>query len=155
MNIEYLADKLKNLPCLEPAKIRPQCKHVFYVHPIKFNAAVAGIHRDRYVEAVKAELMPTKLRESEGVKVGCGYTKPVYLQPLYQQRIAYGKSGCPWVCDKYLGNVDYSKGICPVAEKMYEDLLITHELMRPGMTRKDLDDVVSAFNKVWENRVEL
>jgi dTDP-4-amino-4,6-dideoxygalactose transaminase len=154
-NIEYLTNKLKNITCLEPTRIRPECKHVFYVHPIKFNAAVAGIHRDRYVEAVKAELMPIELRESEGIKIGCGYTKPLYLHPLYQQRIAYGKSGCPWACDKYSGKVDYSKGICPVTEKMYEDILITHELMRPGMSKQDLDDVVSAFNKVWENRVKL
>jgi hypothetical protein len=27
--------------------------------------------------------------------------------------------------------------------------------MRPGMTRQDLDDVVAAFEKVWENRDEL
>ena len=150
-NVEYLTDKLKNIPCLEPAKIRLQCKHVFYVHPIKFKPEVAGIHRDKYIEAVKAELMPIELRESEGVKIGCGYTKPLYLQPLYQNRIAYGKSGCPWACNKYSGNVDYSKGICPVTEKMYEDVLITHELMRPGMTGEDLNDVVKAFEKVWDN----
>jgi perosamine synthetase len=154
-NVAYLAEKLKNIPCLEPAMIRPQCKHVFYVHPIKFNAVVAGIHRDRYIEAVKAEIMPTELRESEGINVGCGYAKPLYLQPLYQQRTAYGKDGCPWTCDKYSGNVDYSKGICPVAEKMYKDVLITHELMRPGMTTQDLDDVIAAFVKVWENRSKL
>jgi len=152
-NIEYLTNDLNIIPCLEPARIRPECKHVFYVHPIKFNVAVAGIHRDRYVEAVKAELMPTELRESEGINVGCGYAKPLYLQPLYKQRIAFGNKGCPWSCDKYLGNIDYSKGICPVTENMYEDVLITHELMRPGMTEGDLDDVVSAFKKVWENRV--
>jgi dTDP-4-amino-4,6-dideoxygalactose transaminase len=154
-NIEYLTDKLKNIPCLEPAKIRPQCEHVFYVHPIKFDQKAAGVHRDRYVEAVRAELMTTELRENEGIKVGCGYTKPLYLHPLYQQQIAYGKSGCPWACDKYVGNVDYGKGICPVTERMYEDVLITHELMRPPMMKEDLDDVVEAFRKVWENRKEL
>lgn len=151
-NITYLSNKLKNIPCLEPAKTRPENKHVFYMHPIKFNASVAGIHRDKFVEAVKAELMPIELRESEGVKVNCGYVKPLYLQPLYQKKIAYGKNGCPWVCDKYLGNVDYSKGICPVTEKMHEDVIITHELMLPGMSKQDLDDVIDAFVKVWENR---
>jgi perosamine synthetase len=76
----------------------------------------------------------------------------LYLQPLYQNRIAYGKGGCPWSCDKYLGNVDYSKGICAITEKMHKDVLITHELMRPGMTERDLSDVAEAFSKVWENR---
>lgn len=154
-NIEYLAKELSNIPCLELPKVRPGCKHVYYVHPIKFHQKVAGIHRNKFIEAVKAELMPIELREAEGVKVGGGYVKPLYLQPLFQNKIVYGDSGCPWICDRYKGNVDYSKGICPVAERMYEDILITHELMRPPMTKDDLDDVINAFNKVWQNRKEL
>lgn len=154
-NVEYLAKCLSAIPCLEPAKVRTGCKHVFYVHPIKFKSSVAGIHRNRFVEAVKAELELTELRETEGVKVGVGYVKPLYLQPLYQNKIAYGNNGCPWTCDKYKGNVSYEKGICPVAERMYFDELITHELMHSRMTKSDMDDVFDAFNKVWENREEL
>jgi hypothetical protein len=33
--------------------------------------------------------------------------------------------------------------------------LITHELMRPSLSREDLDDVADAFFKVWECREEL
>lgn len=154
-NVEYLADELAKIPCLEPAKVRPECTHAFYVHPIKFSQEVAGIHRDIFVQAVQAELMPIELRETEGIKVGAGYAKPLYLQPMYQNRIAYGNAGCPWSCDKYQGNVNYDKGICPTTERMYEDVLITHELMRPPMKKADLDDVVMAFDKVWVNRGEL
>jgi hypothetical protein len=46
---------------------------------------------------------------------------------------------------------DYSKGICPVAEDLHFESLLTHEYMRPGMTGADLNDVVTAFVKVWEN----
>lgn len=154
-NIEYLAKELSKIPCLEPAKVRPGCRHAFYVHPVKFEKETAGVHRNRFVEAVKAELMPTELRETEGVKVGVGYVKPLYLQPLYQQKVAYGRDGCPWTCGRHNGDVTYAKGICPVTEKMYEDVLITHELMRPPMTKDDLDDVVAAFWKGWENREEI
>lgn len=151
-NIEYLTKELSKIPCLEPAKVRSGCKHVFYVHPLKFDQEIAGIHRNKFVEAVKAELMPTELRETEGVKIGAGYVKPIYLQPLFQQKILYGVSGCPWICEKYKGSVDYSRGICPVVERMHEDIVITHELMRPPMTKEDLDDVILAFNKVYNNR---
>jgi len=154
-NIEYLNKKLSIVPCIEVAKVRPNAKHSFCVHPIKFKQSVAGIHRDKFVDAVKAELVPTELRESEGVRVSSGYIKPLYLQPLYQEKIAYGKGGCPWNCSKYQGTVDYKKCICPVAEKMYGETLMIHELMRPGMTKEDLDDVASAFIKVWENIDEL
>jgi dTDP-4-amino-4,6-dideoxygalactose transaminase len=154
-NVSYLSNKLNTIPCLEPAKVREGCEHAFYVHAIKFDSNLAGVHRDRFVEAVRAELAPTELRESEGVNIGSGYVKPLYLQPLYQQRVAYGRDGCPWSCDKYQGKVSYSPGLCPVTEKMHFDVLITHELFRPGMTHEDMDDVANAFTKVWENRGEL
>jgi dTDP-4-amino-4,6-dideoxygalactose transaminase len=151
-NIEYLNRELSKIPCLEPAKVRSGCKHAFYVHPLKYNRQIAGVHRDTFVAAVKAELMPTELRETEGIKIGAGYVKPLYLQPLFQQKLAYGHQGCPWSCEKYGGNVEYKKGICPVTEQMHEEILVTHELMRPPMIKEDLDDVINAFNKVWELR---
>jgi len=154
-NIKYLTDGLSRIPCLETAKTRPDCTHSYYLHPIKYDQTKAGIHRNKFVEAVKAELSPTELRETEGVKVGAGYVKPLYLAPLFQKRIAYGDAGCPWTCDKYKGRVDYRKGLCPVTEQMHYDILITHELMKPGMTKEDLDDVVKAFQKVWDNRKEI
>lgn len=154
-NVEYLADRLGRIPCLSPANIRPESLHSFYVHPIHYCEEVAGIHRDRFVAAVREELMPTELRETEGVKVGGGYVKPLYLMPMFQNRIVYGSRGCPWDCDKYDGSVSYARGICPVTEQLYDSGLITHELMRPPMIRSDLDDVVRAFEKVWEYRLEL
>ena len=135
--------------------MRPGCEHAFYMHILKFDSEVAGMHRNRFVEAVKAELPAIELREAEGVKVVGGYVKPLYLQPMFQQKIAYGKTGCPFKCGHSFRDVSYEKGICPVCERMHFDELINHELMRPFMTRQDLDDVAAAFEKVWENRGEL
>ncbi|MBY0449743.1 MAG: DegT/DnrJ/EryC1/StrS family aminotransferase [Cyanobacteria bacterium] len=155
-NVQYLTEKLTKIPCLKPATVRPGCTHAYYVHPIEFDAAAAeGLDRDQYVAAVKAELPPIELREGEGVKLSTGYVKPLYLQPIYQQRIAYGSHGCPWTSNFYKGNVDYSPGLCPVAEEKYSSTLMIHELMRPPFTQDDLNDVVNAFYKVWENREEL
>ncbi len=69
--------------------------------------------------------------------------------------IGYGDKGCPFKCPWYKGELNYGKGLCPITERMHYDELFTHELMRPPMTRQDLDDVVAAFVKVWENREEL
>jgi len=153
-NVTYLTKQLSQIPCLEPAKIRENCKHSFYVHPIKYHREIAGIHRNRFIAAVQAELMPTEKREKEGIKIGCGYVQPLYWQPIYQQLTAYPQ-GCPWTCEKYKGKPDYHKGLCPVTERMHLEILITHELMTPSMTKPDLDDVVAAFAKVWKYREEL
>ena len=154
-NVEYLSGRLSAIPCLEPAKVRPGCDHSFYVHPIKYNEAIAEIPRNIFIEAVRAELAPTVGRESDGVLIGCGYVKPLYLQPLYQKQIAFGDKGCPFACPLYQGSLNYRPGICPTCEKLHYEELITHELMRPPMTMQDLDDVFNAFFKVWENREEL
>jgi len=154
-NVEYIENRLNKIPCLETAKVRPGCIHSFYLHALKFDKKVAGISREKFVEAVKAELSPIELRETEGVKIGAGYVKPLYLLPLFKKKIAYGKNGCPWSCSKYNKGIEYKKGDCPVTEKMHFEQLITHELMRPPMSKKDLDDVVKAFVKVRENIGEL
>jgi dTDP-4-amino-4,6-dideoxygalactose transaminase len=154
-NVEYLAERLARIPGITPAAVRPGCTHSYYVHALKYDEEETGIPRNRFIEAVKAELPHTELREGEGVLIGCGYVKPLYLQPLYQHRIAYGEKGCPFTCSYYQGTVDYTEGICPVTERMHFRELVTHELMRPPLTDQDLDDIHAAFQKVFDGRSEI
>lgn len=152
-NIKYLEEGFSKIPCLKMPKVRENCTHVYYQHGILFDEKIAGIHRNKFVEAVKAELMPITLRETEGIKIGCGYLKPLYMLPIFQNKIAYGSNGFPWSASGK--EYDYSKSECPTVEDLYYNKLITHEYMRPGMSKKDLDDVIAAFVKVWENIDEL
>lgn len=149
-NVEYLNSKLKNLPIVRIPKVRENVKHIYYQQPL-FYEETKGVPREKFVEAVKAELMPTKLREDEGVKVGCGYVKPLYQQPLFQKKIVYHDDGFPF----NNSDVDYRAGICPVCEELHYKTLITHDLMHSEMTKQDLDDVYNAFEKVYENLDEL
>ncbi len=154
-NCGYLEKRLEEIPAVIPSKIRAGCTHAYYIHPFTFREDVAAVSRNRFVDAVRAELPPTELREAEGTMLSYGYVKPLYLQPLFQKQIGYGSRGCPFTKPWYEGEVSYQQGICPVCERMYAKELFFHELMRPGMTRQDLDDVADAFCKVWENRNEL
>jgi len=155
-NVAYLNEKLMGLPGIVIPPVRPGCEHAYYVHPLKYKEAeFDGLHRSRFVAAVAAELAPLELREAEGVNIGGGYVKPLYLEPIYQKRIVYGEGGCPFTCPHYKGEVSYAPGLCPVCEKMHFSELITHEMIRPPMSRADLDDVARAFYKVWEHRAEL
>jgi dTDP-4-amino-4,6-dideoxygalactose transaminase len=150
-NCFYLAERLGQIPAIEPPVVREGCSHVFYVHGFKFQEKIAGVSRDLFIQAVRAELPYTMLRKDEGPLLGAGYVKPLYLQPMYQHRIAYGNHGYPFS----ESSVSYHKGVCPVTERMYEKEFFNHEMMRPGMTREDLDDVARAFEKVWECRAFL
>jgi dTDP-4-amino-4,6-dideoxygalactose transaminase len=144
-NCAYLIDRLKSIPALTVGKTREKCTHAYYSLPMKFNQKVAGVSRNTFIAAVRAELPYSLLRESEGALIGCGYVKPLYLAPLFQKQIAFGSKGFPFKSEFYNGALNYQKGICPVG----------CELMRPSMTREDLDDVAAAFHKVWNQRVEL
>lgn len=154
-NVDYLGAALGQIPCIKPARVRDECRHAYYLHPFTFQEEIAGVGRDRFMEAVKAELMPTERREAEGIKIGCGYVKPLYLMPIFQQQIAYGDRGCPFKCSWYEGTPNYEAGLCPVTERMHYKELFFHELMHPFLSQKDLDDVVAAFSKVWQYRSEI
>jgi len=150
-NCDYLSSRINDIPALKTPKIRPGCTHAYYAYPVKFDENIAGVSRDRFVKAVSAELSPIK----SGLIMGLGYARPLYLQPMYQRKIAYGASGCPFKKPWYKGKVNYGKGICPVTERMYEKELFSHDLIKPSMAKKDLNDVIDAFHKVWMCRAEL
>lgn len=154
-NCNYLAGKISQFPGIRSPKVREGATHVYYQQPFLFDEKIVGINRDRFIEAVRAELPVTELRELEGTKLECGYTKPLYLLPLFQKKVAFGAKGYPFVSEFYKGAVNYDKGLCPVAERMYEKELFTNEFIRPPVSHDDLDDVVKAFHKVYENRFKL
>ncbi|UXH43435.1 UDP-4-amino-4,6-dideoxy-N-acetyl-beta-L-altrosamine transaminase [Rossellomorea vietnamensis] len=72
----------------------------------------------------KKEIFEALLSENIGVNV---HYIPVHLQPYYSQ-------------------LGYKRGICPKAEKLYEEI-ITLPLF-PAMSMDDVYDVISAVNKV-------
>lgn len=148
-NVTYINNEFKKLGFIKTTKTREYATHAYYVHPLEFEAN--NIHRDLFIKAVKAELPKTVLRDDSDVLMGCGYVKPIYLQPIFVHKIAFGSKGYPF----NLSNQTYQKGDCPVCEELHFDKLFTHELMRPPMSKEDMDDVVRAFTKVWENREEL
>lgn len=134
----YLTERLRGIPGITPPVVRARARHGYYGYVVRYDASRTGLSRGRFVEALRAE----------GIPAGEGYVEPIYLQPVYQQRIAYGAVGCPFTCPYYGGSVDYKKGICPVTERMHEQEVITHALIYRGVSRNDLDDIVRAYEKV-------
>lgn len=148
-NVAYLEERLSKFEFLKMAKVRKDSMHSYYIHPIIFDEEKARIDRNRYIDAVKAELPRTILRDESEVLLSYGYVKPLYKLPIYQERICFGDY--PF----NLSNIDYTKVKCDICEDMHYNKLITHEFMRPGMGKDDMDDVVRAFEKVWENIDEI
>jgi len=154
-NVAYLEKGFSGIEFMQLPKIRPGAVHSYYAHGLKFHKNKAGISREKFVKAIKAELMPSELREGEGVLLACGYVKPLYLQSVYQKRIGFGTANYPFEDPANMTKMKYEKGICPVTENLHFQTFFAHEFMRPGMRQSDLDTVIDAFHKVTENLNEL
>lgn len=138
---ERLKKGLIGLPGLKLPEIRSESTHVYYMFPIEINAQVTGVKKERIYEALVAEgLQDISLQYAN-----------LHLLPMYQKKIAYGSKGFPWTSDICKRDVDYSKGICPVAENLNDFTYLGYEMCVREFPDDHVDLVVSAFGKVWEN----
>jgi perosamine synthetase len=136
MNVDLLQTRLQQIPAIKVTGPRENCTHTYYVLPFQWDKEKAdGLSRDKYIEAVKAELTPRYGREGEGIPIGCGYINPLYTMPVFQPEY------------KYIH--------CPVCEDLSYNKLFLTLYHAPNSRVRDMNDVANAFEKVWENRSEL
>lgn len=136
--VDRLTDALGSVACVCRLPGRDRCRSTWYVYPMHFDAAAASCGRGEFTDAVRAE----------GVLLAQGYVRPLYLQPLYQQRRAF-KHGYPWSAPENRESApDYSPGACPVAERLHFEQVLVSEHVRPPHDDSDLDDIAAALSKV-------
>lgn len=134
---------LAGLPGLRPQKaLPPGSRHAYYFYALRYDKKICGLPRELFVQAVQAE----------GIELRTDYARPVYWEPLFQKRIAVGKEGFPFRRPGSKEEYSYPRGLCPVAESIFERELIFGRFCRWPLTVEQMDQVVAAFKKVLENR---
>lgn len=141
---EQLTNGLKNLPGLRTPIVKQDCTHAYYGYPLVLDLEKLPVGRDRICEALKAE----------GVPVSKGYQN-IHLLPMYQQKIAYGSKGFPWSSDICKRDVNYKKGICPIAEDLHFNRQLGIGLCGNELSTANVDLIIEAFRKVWSSLDEL
>ena len=136
---DCLSNGLQKLEGLQTPAIRKDCTHVYYVYAIIIDTEQLGVSRNRIYEALSAEGVPG---------VAQSYIN-LHLLPMYQQKIAYGSKGFPWTIAHR--EVDYRKGICPVAEHLQDYNYLGIELCLHEFNHPEIDLMIAAFEKVWNN----
>jgi dTDP-4-amino-4,6-dideoxygalactose transaminase len=142
-NARFLDRELAKIPGIRPMRrdsfvTRDSCHlYLFRYDPAGF----AGKPRERFVAAMKAE----------GIPVSPGYPLPLYRQPVFLQ-----KNFGPYTGWKHSRpDLDYGKVRCPVCEKACSSealwLLQSHLLG----SRRDMEDVVAAVEKVRQHAAEI
>jgi len=134
-----LTDGLSQLRGLKTPVVKANCTHAYYVYPLILEAKL-GVHKDKVHQALV----------SEGVEIGKSY-QALHLLPMYQKKIAYGSKGFPWTSDICQRTINYDKGICPIAEGMNDNLYLGLGLCVFDYNSDDIDSIVRAFHKVWDN----
>jgi perosamine synthetase len=118
--------------------------HSYYVQAFQFDEGVAGVAREKYLEAVRAELEPVEGRENEGVPIYGGYTRPLYMLPIFQNKKCYKGLDV-------FGSASYEKGTCLNTEELHHKILWYHDFTRGPLSQEDVNDVIAAYTKVAKN----
>ncbi len=142
---EYLRELLKPLSGITPPQMVGDIEHGYHIFGLKYNASVIGVHRNVFVKAVQAE----------GIPLFPGYRRILYMNPLFQERLAYGREGCPFNCSFYKGTVSYKEGLCPVAEDLNKNSGMVMFDIRPPLGKKEMEQIAEAMKKVLDNISEL
>lgn len=147
---KYLNEHFAKLPGLTPPEVKYESQHAYYLHVLIFDRERAGIRRDTFVKAIQAELPSARHRETAPI-IGCGYAKPLYLQPLYQKRAA----ACSFNCAKYEGNGQLRSRPLPGDRADVFRRSDPNENVKESLTDADRADVVRAFDKVFSHVKDL
>lgn len=114
-------------------------RHPHYLVTLRYDPdAFAGLPRDRFIEAVRAE----------GVPIVATYPRPLYHNPVF-----HGAAGSCH-CAARVPAQDYRNLALPESERACRDgIWIEHHLLLGESS--DIDDMVGAFDKVRENAASL
>lgn len=146
----FLNDSLTDLPGINLPIQRSNTKPVYYMYQIRFDEKVVGVTRETFSNALIAEGFPNFL----------GFVKPLYLLPVFQNKVALGSYGWPFKKNKsffsiFKNNVNYRKGLCPIAEKLHEKQLMGFDCCCLKLNAEDLKLLAKAFKKVYRNKNKL
>lgn len=144
-NATRLTQALTEIPGFAPLRLDERITvQGYYFYIFRFLADEwDGIHRDRFLEAMRAE----------GIPIGTAYGFPIHKNPVFQEH-GFGRTGCPITCGHYGGVMDYRKVVLPVAERIcaHEQLSLNPHLL---LEDSNIDLIIAAIEKVYRNRDEL
>jgi perosamine synthetase len=130
---------LSALPGIKVPSVSAGATHVYYVYGLTLDIEKLGVARERIVEALRAEGVPSLM---------AGYQN-LHLLPMFRNKIAYGTKGFPWTSPYCTSDVQYGPGVCPTAEKLHNETFLGINICMNELPPADVAMVVAAFHKVW------
>ena len=141
----HLSENLADIPGLYPPLVRDVVEHGYHVFGMRFVVEEFGISRETFIKAVQAEGIPCR----------GGYPHPLYMNPIFIEKVAYGIKGCPYSCPFYGREITYQAGDCPVVEDLCKNTAFWISTVYPTASIEDMNDIIHAIHKVANNLVKL
>ena len=138
-NAAFLTENLKEILDLTVPNFPESA--IPHVYPLIYDNKITGVPREKILTALRAE----------GIPVGSGYLRLMYENQMFLKRIAYGGNHYPWINS----NRKYAVGDCPIAENLINNSFIWFYHIHFPNSVDDMEDVVKAFKKVFENMDKL
>tara|TARA_A100001035_G_C27784682_1_gene503675 strand:+ start:2959 stop:4179 length:1221 start_codon:yes stop_codon:yes gene_type:complete len=135
----YLTEKLKKLPGIFTPEIRKNCTHNFYIYPLVINKKIIKHKRSKIVKSLEKKGM---------IGLWSGYFN-LHMLPIFQKKIAYGKSNLPWSLSNK--KISYKKGICPISEDLHDKTLIGFKAINYEISKNDVNKIFKIFKSVWKD----
>jgi hypothetical protein len=135
-NARYLTEHLGKHEALTPPFESRDFEHAYYKYYVRLDLDKLKTDRDSFVKAVRAE----------GVPIGLGTSSENYREQAFQQLVGYGRTECPFRCPWYEGRTAYESVELPNAKRLGGEVFVLQ--VHPTVTQRDLDDVITAIEKV-------
>lgn len=140
-----IIEGIKELEGIKTPVIKNNCSHVFYILGLVIDFELLGTTRQKIFDALVAEGLQGLIP---------GYAN-IHMLPIFQQKIAYGSKGFPWTEDFCRQDINYNKGICPIAEELHDKNFLGYEMCLHDLSDEDINLIIQAFQKVWDNLPKL
>jgi dTDP-4-amino-4,6-dideoxygalactose transaminase len=133
-NASYLTKHLREIKGVSPPNEAPWARHAFYYYALRIDTKALGVTRERFEKALAAEGIPVSPSRA---------TVLINRTQLFVKKIGYGRTDYPWSTS----TIDYTAQRFPEAEAVDKEVFWLTDAL-PILTRDDLDDVVTAVEKV-------
>lgn len=134
-NGKYLTSLLEKIDGIRPlTRGHGETLHTYHLYIFRYDQSkFNGLPKKEFSEML----------EAEGIPAFMGYPKPIYEQPMFQEK--------QFMCYAIPGYVDYTEVKCPVAERAcYSEAIwiLQHAMLG---TREDMEQFAEAIRKIKEN----
>jgi perosamine synthetase len=145
-NAKYLTSKIKDIPGIYPQKLYDGTEEgSYYLYSMSYDSKVYnGVHRSKYLKALAAEGI------SLSPYIKNGLHKEPWVDNIINRKV-YQKMYTPERLKQFKDELD-----CPNCDTVCDEEMVMLWASGPLLgTQEDMDDIINALVKVYENRDQL